>query len=218
MKRNLKIIFFGLIIVGLICGSNKLKFNFDSTTPGNLPEGFVAGQTANRGILSVWKAIKDETAPSPENVLMVVPNPRTNHGACFNVLIYENASFKNLQISVWIKPVGGREDQGGGPIWRAKDKNNYYVVRWNPLENNFRLYYVKNGRRHMIRSARLYADSSKWHEIKVIQRDNDIKCYFDGKLKLHTTNSTFTEAGKIGLWSKADANTKFDNLETEEVK
>lgn len=218
MKRALKLMFFVLVIAGLIYGGDKLKFNFDSNTTGNLPEGFVPGQTADRGTLSVWKVIKDETAPSPENVLVVVPNPRTNHGACFNVLIYEDASFKDLQISVQIKRIKGREDQGGGPIWRARDKNNYYVVRWNPLENNFRLYYVKNGRRHMIRSARLYADSSKWHEIKVIHRGNDIKCFFDGKLKLHTKDSTFTEAGKIGLWSKADANTKFDNLEVEELK
>ncbi len=209
---------FILLIMGVIYGQNELKFNFDGDTPGKTPQGFVPAQTADRGTLSVWKVIKDETAPSGENVLVVVPNPETNHGACFNVLIYENSSFKDLEISVYVKPIKGMEDRGGGPIWRAKDKNNYYVVRWNPLENNFRLYYVKNGRRRMIRSSKLYTDETKWHKIKVIHRGNDIKCYFDDKLKIHVTDSTFTEAGKIGLWSKADANTEFDNLEIRELK
>ncbi len=199
-----------------ILGASGFYFNFDSGS--QLPRGFSPAQTADRGTLSQWMVVKEPTAPSQPNALLVKPDPKTNYGACFNLLIYENASLKDLSISVRIKAVRGREDQGGGLIWRAKDRNNYYVVRWNPLEDNFRLYYVKNGRRRMLRSTRIKADPAAWHSIRVVQRGHSIKCYFDGELKLQASVRIFNDAGKFGLWTKADASTEFDDLKVEALQ
>ncbi len=219
MRRKVLIASITILLLGfMVWGDGKLFFDFEATQVGKLPEGFTPAQTADRGKLSLWKVIEDSSAPSPSKALRVYPDPRYNHGATFNVLIYEKAQMKDLMLSVYVKAVEGREDQGGGLIWRVQDKNNYYITRWNPLENNFRLYYVKNGRRRMLATARIITDESKWHHIKVVHRGNEIRCYFDGQLKLRVKDTTFTQAGKIGLWTKADASTEFDNLEAEELK
>ncbi len=214
--KKMGLLALSMFLVFTVFGGTRLYFNFDE---GNaLPPGFSPAQTADRGTLSQWEVIKDPTAPSQPNALLVKPDPRTNHGACFNLLIYENASLKDLDISVHLKAFKGREDQGGGVMWRAKDKDNYYVVRWNPLEDNFRLYYVRNGHRRMLRSARLKADPQAWHTVRVVHRGDQIKCYFDGELKLQATVRIFNEPGKFGLWTKADASTRFDDLKVEEVQ
>ncbi|MHC4215359.1 MAG: family 16 glycoside hydrolase, partial [Planctomycetota bacterium] len=103
-------------------------------------------------------------------------------------------------------------DQGGGPIWRCRDKDNYYIARWNPLEDNFRVYFVKKGRRRQLASADVKANPKLWHQIKIEHRENRIKAFFDGKKIIEVGNSTFTKAGRIGLWTKADAATSFDRL------
>ncbi len=203
------LILFFLLGGCLAAMGQEISFPFDA--PQELKD-FFAAQTGKRGELALWKLVSDPSAPSGSKALLVVPNPRTNHGACFNVFLNRKIQAKDLEISVWLKPVRGREDQGGGPVWRAKDADNYYVVRWNPLEDNFRLYFVKRARRRMISSAKLKANPHRWHEIRVIHQGDLIRCYFDGKLKIKVRDRTFTQGGKIGLWTKADASTEFDQL------
>jgi hypothetical protein len=114
-----------------------------------------------------------------------------------------------------VKAMTGDEDQGGGPIWRAKDADNYYIARWNPLEDNFRIYFVKGGRRIQLASADIKADPKKWHEIEIKHVGNHIIAKFDKKKILKLDDDTFGEAGKVGLWTKADAATAFDNFKAE---
>jgi hypothetical protein len=109
----------------------------------------------------------------------------------------------------------GKEDQGGGPIWRAKDADNYYIARWNPLEKNFRVYYVKDGRRKQLASADIETDSGKWHEIEIKHVGNKIVAEFDDEKVIEIEDSTFAEGGMVGLWTKADAATAFDDFEVE---
>ena len=109
-------------------------------------------------------------------------------------------------------PSAGVVDQGGGLIWRVKDHDNYYIARWNPLEDNFRVYYVKEGRRVQLDSANVKADPTKWHTIKIEQRGDAIACYLDEEKLLALKDKTFAEAGGVGLWTKADAATAFDDL------
>jgi hypothetical protein len=111
--------------------------------------------------------------------------------------------------------MAGKEDQGGGPIWRAKDADNYYIARWNPLEKNFRVYFVKDGRRKRLASADIDVDPGKWHEIEIEHVGNKIVAEFDDKKLIEIKDSTFTEAGMVGLWTKADAATAFDDFEIE---
>ncbi len=212
MKKLLLVLFFGLVIsVSSSLASKILLFPFND--PSEL-KTFYPAQTARCGTLSKWEIVFDHEA-SGRKALIVKPNPQTNFGSCFNVLITRNVSAKNLAITVKVKAVKGREDQGGGPIWRAKDADNYYVVRWNPLEDNFRLYYVKSGRRRMLASAHVKAEPHRFHEIRVEHIGPEIRCYFDGKLLLKKQDKTFKEAGGVGLWTKADAETLFDDLKVE---
>ncbi len=190
-------------------------FDFEKDPVGQSPSGFKSAQTAGRGELAPWKVMAWKGAPSGEKVVLVKPNPKTNHGATFNVLWRPDLKLKDLTLSVYVRAVKGWEDQGGGLIWRVQDPDNYYVVRWNPLEDNFRLYYVKSGRRRMIRSSSFKANPKNWHHIKVIHQGNRIRCYFDGELKIEVQDKTFSQAGGIGLWTKADASTAFDLLEVE---
>jgi hypothetical protein len=116
-----------------------------------------------------------------------------------------------VDLSVRVKAVAGELDQGGGVIWRAVDKNNYYIARYNPLEDNFRVYKVEGGKRTQFQSAKVPGDKS-WHVLRVTMVGAKITCYLDGTKYLEAEDSTFPAAGKIGLWSKADAQSDFDNL------
>ena len=106
----------------------------------------------------------------------------------------------------------GRIDQGGGPIWRVKDENNYYICRANLLEDNLRLYYVKDGSRHQLASATVKIEGARWHTILVHHEDDQIACSLNGQSLLKVTDNTFPDAGFIGVWTKADAATAFDDI------
>lgn len=131
----------------------------------------------------------------------------------FNVLLAEGVSARDLRLRVRLRAREGRIDQGGGLVWRARDGRNYYIARWNPLEDNFRVYKVVNGRRKMLESADVRLDPTAWHTLEVEQRGDRMLCSLDGEALLEARDDTFREAGTIGLWTKADARTWFDDLE-----
>ena len=109
--------------------------------------------------------------------------------------------------------MGGVEDQGGGPAWRhRRSEDDYYVARWNPLEDNFRVYSVRGGERLQLDSARVRSDAQAWHTIRVRHVGDSITCWFDGEELLHATDAKLTTPGAVGLWTKADATTSFDDL------
>ncbi len=107
--------------------------------------------------------------------------------------------------------VEGVDDQGGGVVWRARDGRNYYIARFNPLEDNFRVYHVVNGVRTQLQSADVKRTPG-WHALRVRHVGDHISCELDGKELLDVKDRTFSEAGMIGLWSKADARSRFDEL------
>jgi len=187
-------------------------YNFDKEKVGALPEGWSAYVTG-RGPNSKWEVQKMEDAPSAPNVLVQVSQPRVSYH--FNVAVDENSNYSNVELSVWLKAIKGKIDQGGGLVWRFKDANNYYIARANPLENNFRVYKVVNGRRIQLQSARIPLRAGKWYIMKIENEGNRIVCFLDGKKYLEVRDDTF-KSGKIGLWTKADAVTAFDNLRVKE--
>ena len=176
-------------------------WNFDADSTGSIPEGF----TANSG---EWKVIGDSTAPSKPNVLAQLGK---NSGSTFNVCLINDTNYKDLDVSVKMKAITGKEDQGGGLLWRAKDAKNYYVARYNPLEDNYRVYKVEKGRRSQLQSADI-KHSEGWHTLRVTMQGDRIEGYYDGKKYLDVKDPTFQEAGRIGLWTKADAQSHFDDL------
>ena len=130
----------------------------------------------------------------------------------FPLILLEKERFSDVDVSVDFKPISGHIDASGGIIFRAADKDNYYIVRANSLENNFRLYTFKDGRRSQIASATVNEpEIRKFHSMRVVAKGNHIQAYLNGKLFIDHYDDSFAD-GYIGLWTKADAVTDFDNL------
>jgi len=184
-------------------------WGFKDVEPGMLPDGF-SNQITGKGGPGKWEVLKDRTAPGAPAV--IAQTSQDYSGSHFNMAVNENKKYDDLELSVKFKGVNGEEDRGGGPVWRYQDPDNYYVARANPLENNFRVYKVVNGNRIQMDSARVKVTGNEWHTIKIINLKDRIQCYYDGLLCLEVSDGTFV-TGKIGLWTKADAVTYFDDLE-----
>jgi len=178
------------------------KWTFDDDVAGQPAKGF-------RTLAGTWTVAADKSAPSAPNVL--AQTAKLGHRR-FGVCVKTGRILKNFDASVEFKPISGRIDASGGIIFRFVNRKSYYVVRANALENNFRLYYYVNGRRIQIAGSTVAPPAlGKWHTIKVSCRGEEIKCYLDGRLLITHRDSTYKE-GLIGLWTKADAVTSFDDL------
>jgi hypothetical protein len=186
-------------------------WSFEKNKIDSVPKGWKVAETNGKGKTATWKVISG----GAESKKAVAITENKNSGGTYNLLIATKTNYKDIEVSVKVKSMTGKQDQGGGPIWRAKDENNYYIARWNPLEDNFRVYYVKDGRRVQLASADIKTDPGKWHEIEIEHVGNKIKAEFDNKKVIEIEDTTFTEAGMAGLWTKADAATAFDDLKVE---
>lgn len=196
-----------------LAAQNK-SWNFDADKPGAAPAGFSFARTG-RGAEGKWEVRADASAPSKGNVLAQTSDDATDYR--FPVAVAAGTSYKDLAISVKFKAISGKVDQAGGLVFRYKDADNYYVVRANALENNYRLYHVIVGRRVQFASANLPFSVNAWHTLRVEARGNEFKCFFDGQLKITATDDSFKDAGTIGLWTKADSVTLFDDLTVEDL-
>jgi hypothetical protein len=184
---------------------------FSDKEEGKMPSGWKAEHTG-QGEGSIWKVVADDTAPSKSGYVLAQtaesPNPY------FNICVADDTNYKDLELSVAFKAMRGSNDQGGGLVWRFRDGDNYYICRMNPLEDNFRVYRVVNGKRHQLETKEgLTVKAGEWHKIKVEMEGDHIECYLDGQKLLDVKDDTFKEPGKVGLWSKSDAQTHFDNFE-----
>jgi hypothetical protein len=130
----------------------------------------------------------------------------------FPLAIYEKVSAVNLDVRVRFKAVGGRVDRAGGIGIRLADANNYYVVRANALEDNVNFYHVVKGVRREIRGASAKIASDVWHTLGIKAEGQEFTIFFNGKSLFSVQDPTFTNAGKIALWTKADSVTHFDGL------
>lgn len=177
------------------------NWNFDAEKAGAIAAGFT-------NEVGEWKIVADNSAPSKQNVLAQLAK---NDRPVFNVALASETNYTNVDITVKFKAIAGVIDQGGGVVWRARDSKNYYIARYNPLENNFRVYKVEDGRRTQLGTSDVKG-SEGWHVLRVKMSGDHIECFYDDKKYLDVNDSTFKESGKIGLWTKADAQTHFDNL------
>lgn len=175
----------------------KRTWTFDDEATGQIAKGFT-------NEVGEWTVVASDRGKA-------LAQSANNPNSVFNITLISDTNAKDVDLSVRMKPIAGKTDQGGGLVWRAKDKKNYYLARYNPLEDNFRLYKVVDGKRTLIRNYDIQ-HTDGWHTLRVVMKGDQIECYYDGKKYLEAGDSTFTEAGKIGLWSKADAQSHFDNL------
>jgi hypothetical protein len=196
--------------VGWASEEKPTEWNFDKDSAGQMPTGWKAGYTNPDKGKAVWAISEDPTAPSPPYVLSLTKTESA--GSVFNLAIAEKASFKDVDLTVKIKANSGKEDQGGGLVWRYNDENNYYICRVNPLESNFRVYKVVDGKRTQLQSTDVNTEAGKWYTLRTEMMGNKITCYLDGKKLLEASDDTFKDAGMVGVWTKADAATSFDNV------
>ena len=205
-----------LLISGLIVAAQpgEKKWSFDSDADGKPPAGFSFARTGH-GNEGQWAVKKDDSAPSKPNVLAQTSQDNTDYR--FPLAIADGTNYKDLALSVKFKTISGQVDQGAGLIFRLRDKDNYYVVRANALEENYRLYHVINGRRVQFAGANFKVTPQTWHEIRVEARGDEIRCFYDGQLKITAHDGTFKDAGKVGLWTKADSVIYFDDLGVQEL-
>jgi len=178
--------------------------NFDQMTAGKPPAGWTATQTGSGQ--GIWSVVPDPAAPSKPNVL------KQSGQGTYPVCIKDDTSLKDGFVEVKFKPISGREDQAGGLIWRARDANNYYVARANALENNVTIYHTVNGRRTEAKRTRMSVAGNQWHTLRVEFQGNHFAVLLDGKTALDWTDETFKDAGKVGVWTKADSVTLFDDF------
>jgi hypothetical protein len=196
-----------------LAADDKAKlFKFSKDDAGKVPAGWKAAQTGKGE--SVWKVLADDTSPSKSGY--VLAQTTDNPDALFNLCVAEEPSLKDVEVIVAFKAVKGKKDQGGGIVWRYQDANNYYVARVNPLEDNFRVYKVVDGKRAKeFQSAEVKVAADEWHTLKIKHIGDRIECFLDGKKHLDVKDDVIDKAGKVGLWTKADAQTYFDTPKVE---
>src|SRR5262245_27172855 len=178
--------------------------NFDDATPGAAPPGWTATKTGKGE--AKWTIEKDDSAPSKSNVL------KQSGVATYPVCLKNDTSVKDGFVEVKFKPISGKEDQAGGVVWRAKDSDNYYIARANALEDNVTIYHTIKGKRTEKKRMNTKVTSNEWHTLHVDFSGNNLTVTFDGKKALEWDDSTFTEAGMVGVWTKADSVTLFDDF------
>ena len=202
--------------LGTLHAETHEAWDFENVAIGGLPTGWQAEATNPKGRLETWEVVVDPSAPSPDHVLAMTRPGESglfgHRGELFNLCWTRSAMFRDGRIQVRFKAVSGSEDQGGGIMWRVRDKDNYYVARFNPLEDNFRLYSVHDGRRRTLAGARIALPAGKWHSMTIVQHGDHYAGYLNGKKLLEGESALFPEAGGVGVWTKADAVTEFDDF------
>jgi hypothetical protein len=193
-----------------LAGGTPGKFRFVKGDLGKVPAGWKADQTG-KGVGSVWKIVADDTAPSKTG--LVLAQTAASPSAVFNLCVATGTSYKDVEVRVAFKAIRGKNDQGGGIVWRYQDPNNYYVARMNPLEDNYRVYKVVAGKRIQLDTKEdVKVPEGQWHQLKIKMVGDHIECFLDGKKLLDVRDSTFPQAGQAGLRTKADEQTYFDSF------
>jgi hypothetical protein len=185
---------------------------FEAEAVGTTPKGWTSAMTG-RGTPK-WTVEQDQTAPSKSKVV------KQSGQATFPLLLRDDSNIKDGFVEVKFKAIEGSEDRAAGLVWRARDANNYYVVRANALEDNVVLYKTVGGTRIPLeivgRTGGYGVDvpvpPAQWHSLRVDFKGSRFKVLYNGKQLFEVEDSTFSDAGKVGLWTKADSVTSFDEV------
>ena len=178
--------------------------NFDQQKAGSVPLGWSCGVTGKGS--PRWIVEAEASAPSAPNVL------RQSGSGTFPWCAKTSASLADGFVEVKFKPEKGQQDQAAGVIWRGQDGDNYYVARANALEDNVSLYYTMNGRRNTIKYVNAPVPRNAWHALRVEFAGKRITVVLNGKTYIEEQDDHISAAGMVGLWTKADSVTAFDDF------
>ena len=192
---------------------------FEMASLDAIPSGFTQALTAGGGPVK-WQVVEVKDAPSGNNVVAQLSEDATD--TRYPILIYDEFSARDVDVSVKFKAVSGKVDQAAGIVWRLQDKDNYYIARANALENNVVIYKTVGGKRSSIGiksnpnayGVKAEVPSNKWNTLRVRMIGDLAEVYFNDEKVIDVENDSFKDAGKIGLWTKADSVTYFDDLQT----
>jgi hypothetical protein len=193
--------------------------HFDSAPAGSPPPGWTVAMT-HTGAAPKWEIRRDASAPSKPNVLAQLSTDGAD--GRFPLAIFNSANYRDGEVSVKFKTVAGKTDQAAGLVWRYRDPDNYYLVRANALENNIVLYKVEAGRRASLtakgKPPQTYGVKHKipprtWSILRVTFKKSRFEVYFDHRKVFEVEDATFLQPGKVGLWTKADSVTYFDDFQ-----
>ncbi len=176
--------------------------------PGFAPEDFAFSRTGS-GDVGEWQVVDDPTASNRRVIAQTRADPTDYR---FPLAVYQRVSVKNVDVQVHFKPVAGKVDQAGGIVVRLTTPDDYYVVRANALEDNVRFYRVVKGKREELKGANTKVASNEWHALKLRADGDRFTISFDGRQLFTAQDATFTGAGRVGLWTKADSVTYFDTI------
>ena len=196
-------LFFGMALA-VSNASDKTMIDFDKTPIGQLPDNWIGGVTGQGA--PKWSAEADATAPSQPNVL------KQSGSGTFPWCVKKDVALKDGYVEVKFKPISGDEDQASGIIWRWQDGDNYYVTRANALEDNVTIYRTVKGSRRSFKNVDLRVAPDQWHTLRVDFTSNKFTVTFDDKVAIEATDDTFKGSVSIGVWTKADSVTLFDDF------
>ena len=176
------------------------KWSFDTDPVGGLPTGAQAFSGS-------WAVRAESDAPSAPNAMCQTDS------ADFPAIMLDPKPYTDIVFVARFKPISGSTDRAAGLIFRIKDKGNYYILRANALENNVNLYKYVDSRRTDLKDGQAKVESGKWQELRVEARGQTLRGFLNGQPVVETIDNTFSGAGGIGLWTKADSQTCFDDVE-----
>jgi len=172
--------------------------NFDS-------EPSDATATIGTVFSGTWEVRDEADAPSPPNALCQTGT------ATFPAVSLGDAVFGDVVVATRFKPISGREDRAAGLIFRIQDQDNYYILRANALENNVNFYKYAGGRRSSLKEAKVQVPPGQWQELRVEAIGSRLRGFLNGQQVVEVSDDTY-QAGQVGLWTKADSVTCFDDM------
>jgi hypothetical protein len=199
-----------VLAMGAAAMAEMAKFDADAT--GKAPAGWTQAKTGKGD--PKWTVEEDPSAPSRSKVL------KQSGRATYPLLLKNGTSLKDGFIEARFKALSGSEDRAAGLVWRAKDADNYYVARANALEDNVVLYKTVKGVRSALDivgrkggyGVKIPVPAQQWHRLRVEFKGSRFKVLYDGKQVFEVEDATFRDAGMVGLWTKADSVTLFDDI------
>ncbi len=197
-------------------------FGFEKDAVDQTPAGFTEALTGGGGPV-IWRIQEVDDAPSGQKVITQLSDDNTNRR--YPQLVCESFQARDVDVSVRFKTISGQVDASGGLVFRYIDKDNFYVVRANSLEDNIVAYKTEHGKRSSIGikgDADAYGVKAEvphqtWNTLRVYMKGNLMAISLNDERLFEVENDTFTEAGRVGLWTKADAVTQFDDLRAESL-
>jgi hypothetical protein len=188
--------------------------HFDSTEAGQLPPDFSTALTGGGGPIS-WVVREDSTAPDGKKVLVQESADNTSYR--FPLCIYEKTVARDVAVEVNYKAISGKVDQAGGIVLRYLPEN-YYIARANALEDNVDLFKTVRGKRSKIEEVPVKVTAGEWHTLRFEAKGPHLKISFDGRVVIEKDDRTFSDPGKVGLWTKADSVSEFANFKIEQLR